>query len=210
MKKLIIISAIFIFLYSLLLSYDVVKTTDDKTYTGTIIYNSDSSIIINTLEGKKTINRSQIKEVTNDNKKNEVLLPGNKEAPHDQNISEARADKLFKITQEIQYTEQKMDQATGLIYGSPIVAGLAEGALAYIVKPNSPDEFRGLYCVETGIAIIGVIVSGVGLLQYWDGVNTVAQLRAKKYDFMFYPLLNTERLANNTTGLIGLSIRLKI
>jgi len=69
MKKLIIISAIFIFLYSLLLSYDVVKTTDDKTYTGTIIYNSDSSIIINTLEGKKTINRSQIKEVTNDNKK---------------------------------------------------------------------------------------------------------------------------------------------
>jgi hypothetical protein len=44
-------------------------------------------------------------------------------------------------------------------------------------------------------------------------VNTAGQLRAKKYDLMFYPYLNPEKFANNTNDTndtLGIAIKLKI
>jgi hypothetical protein len=118
--------------------------------------------------------------------------------------------KLDLITQEIETTEQKMSEAGGLILGAPIVAGLAAVVISKIETQDS-NANSNLHNIVSPLALlIGGIVTGIGVLQYWDGVNTIGQLRAKKYDLMFYPFIKNENLADKNINVLGLTLQIRI
>jgi hypothetical protein len=210
MKQLFITIAIILSMFCSSLGFDTIKTIDGKVYNGTIIDTGTILVTLDAREDNKVISKNSISEISNDNgTTDEILLPKNV-AP---TTSEVKIAKFAAIEREIIDTEYKMNQATESIYAGPIAAVLIDAGIAYLVKPNDSNASLGVSVVEYTVALVGTIISGTGFLQYWDGVNTAGQLRAKKYDLMFYPYLNPEKFANNTNDTndtLGIAIKLKI
>ncbi len=178
--------------------------SDGTQYEGRIVKSTDDAVVIkNNIGMELTLDKAKIHSHIAKQSDDATVEP----AP---TSSEVKITKLATIHQEIIDTEYKMDQAAELIYGGPIAAGLVDAGIAYLIVPTDSNAFQGIRIAEYAVALVGIIISGKGLLQYWDGVNTAGQLRAKKYDLMFCPYLNPEKLANSTTGALGLTINLKI
>lgn len=111
--------------------------------------------------------------------------------------------KLENIEADIRKYEKKMEEAGFMIYGGPILAGLVSAVLIFAVKTGNQSQVNGLAVVQTLIVLGGTIISGVGLLQYWDGVNTCSLLRQKRYDFLYNPGLDADTLAVLNKGIFS-------
>jgi hypothetical protein len=187
-------------------------------YEGKIIKESMTTItILNKSRKREVIQIDKIENQKND--KGEVIInnmPDNSELFYpeekEKQLITGKRDvlKFYAIDTEINTVDQKMKDSTFAIFAGPVIAGLGISVLNYVKEPANPDNVKTTDAVNIIIAATGGIISMVGLLQYWDGVNTIAQLKAKKYDLMMNPFFKTENFTSNCIGTFGLAITIKI
>ena len=217
MKK--ILAVIFFVFFCNLSFADTIVMKDGRVYEGKIIKESMTTItILNKSKKRDVIEIDKIETQTNDRGEEiinnkmpanlDLVYPGDKE---NQPIAQKNRNlNLYTLETEINAVDQKMKDSTFAIFAGPIIAGLGISVLNYVKDPANPDDVKAIDAINVIIAATGGIISMVGLLQYWDGVNTIAQLKAKKYDLMINPFLKTESLTNNNIGTLGLAIKIKI
>jgi hypothetical protein len=186
MKKILFLLVIFCMCVSNCFSYVLVKTIKGDEIYGSLVSENTEQLTVKTQKGDVTVKKSEIKSFVDFEQKDSGMS--------DNNLSYKPQNRLSLINSEIFKTEEKMEASKFKVYAPLIFASLGAGVVYYIDSRDNKIN-PGLITIEIIALTTSVVLSGMGLLEYWDAVNTAAELRAKRYDIMNLPLIKKDPLA---------------
>lgn len=189
MKKILFSLVLFYLFVSNCFSYVLVKTIKGDEIYGTLVSENAEQLTIKTQKGDVNVKKTEIKSVI-DFEQKDSGVPG----LNDNQLNQTPRNKLSLINAEIFKTEERMEASKFKVYTPLILASLGVGIFYYI---DSQDNEISPAVATVGVIALttSIVMSGMGFLEYWDMVNTAAELRAKKYDIMNLPFKNKEPLA---------------
>lgn len=188
----------------------MISGKDGKEYFGEVIGDDNDTVVLRTSDGKLTVKKSNIaiaEVVKNEEPEKEKISSSKK---FNTNYVNPDNEKLNMIYEEIRATEEKMFGSAAMIYVSPLLTGALIGAASIAIKPkDESDTFtRDFSYILIGAA--GLCLTIASALNYVDSLNTIGHLRAKKYDLMFLPFFESEKVADTGALKAGLGIEIRL
>lgn len=189
MKKILFFLVVFYVIVSNCFSYVLVKTVKGDEIYGSLVSENTEQLTIKTQKGDVTVKKSEIKSFVDFEQKD-----SGGSGVSENKLNYIPQNKLSLINSEIFKTEEKMEAAKFKTCVVPLIASIGAGVV-YLIDVQDNQTSSVMLMIEAVTLTAGLVMSGMGFLEYWDAVNTAAELRAKRYDIMNLPLIKKDPLA---------------